>query len=93
MIAHLMPKFVTLEEVPDFLSKTLLNDCTLGRSGGNTTVPPSPNRPTTHPIMPVPLCCACNAMVLSRFSSMTLLEYCTSANVLSFCPNARVPCR
>lgn len=38
LIKLLMPKFVTVEEVPDFLSKTMLKDYLKGKGTGSGTV-------------------------------------------------------
>lgn len=35
-----MPKYVTVEEVPEFLSKTLLMDYRVGKAAGSETVSP-----------------------------------------------------
>lgn len=41
LIRLLMPKYVTVEEVPDFLLKTLIADRDLGKESGSATVIPS----------------------------------------------------
>ncbi len=38
LIKLLLPKFVTVEEVPDFLSKTLPLDYRIGKDAGSETV-------------------------------------------------------
>lgn len=41
LITLLMPKYVTVEEVPEFLSKTLLMDYRVGKAAGSETVSPT----------------------------------------------------